>query len=178
MRIEALELKLGAALVDLASHAALPVVINPELLHLLRINFLLDLAEPPTFEDEGRLLLSTVCHELGDGLYEVESANRGPLLARLESRHGPQRLRDVAALLWQYCERGAWSSRPELERAQQLTALNFLDPTQARGWLDRLSTDPAGPAAGREWLVAMQARLATLNERPSSLATPTIASTA
>src|SRR2546421_196167 len=59
---------------------------------------------------------------------------------------------------------------PELERAQQLTALNFLDPVQAENWLRRQHGGRDREPAGREWLVAMEARLAALNERPPSTA--------
>ena len=103
------------ALFDLARHAALPVALDPGLVHLLRINFFLDRPDeaplPPTAEAD--LLLANLCHEVGDGLYEIDPAVRDLLLEGLSE----DRLREVATLLWQYTTRRApWIDRPMLER--------------------------------------------------------------
>ena len=57
--------------VDLVAHAALPVVCDAELLHLLRINFFVD-AEALPYWVEGRTLLSPLWQDLGDGLYRFD----------------------------------------------------------------------------------------------------------
>jgi hypothetical protein len=162
---------------DLAAHAALPVVLNPDLLHLLRINFFLDTPRPLPYAVEARLLLSPLCRDLGDGLYEMLSTVRDRLLERLDARFGPQnghagrdRVREVATLLWQYTERSApWAARPALERAQQLTALRFIDPARARSWLKDTASSLGARRLPEQWFVAMQQEL---QEPPPPLSSP------
>jgi Tfp pilus assembly protein PilF len=158
----------------LAQHAALPVVLSPELLHLIRINFLLDekSVAPPPFTAEVDLLLSPLCHEIGDDLYEINPEAREILLGDLVAHYGSDRLHEVASLLWQYC-RGApaWIDRPGLNRAQQLTALNILSPQQAAAWLDDARAQAGADAqADEEWFTVMRREhttaLAALNSVP------------
>lgn len=148
----------GEAALHLAYHAALPVALNAELLHLLRINFFLDPPEilPHTVEFE--FLLSPLCREIDEGLYEIEPEIRDALLAGLSQTYDAQRTRDIATLLWQYVDRHSpWFDRVELERAQQLTALNFLNPEKAQQWLVTVETEVSqGQVAAREWFVAMR----------------------
>jgi nucleoside phosphorylase len=149
---------------DLARHAALPVVLDPDLVHFLRTNFFLDAGEALPYTAEADLLFSPLCREVGEGLYEMDPEVRDVLLAGLvaDPRYGRRRLREVATLLWQYSQRSApWADRPALERAQQLTALNFLDPPRARDWLaEAESREADDQAAPREWFVAMRQSLA------------------
>lgn len=155
--IKNFEYKYGKELLHLACHAALPVVINADLVNLLRINFFLDPPKLLPFTSEADLLLSSFCHDIGDGLYEMAPNIRNALLQQLVKEYSHERVRDVAMLLWRYNERYApWGDRPELERAQQLTALNFLDPLKAKQWLEEAekSLGPA-PSVEREWFVAM-----------------------
>lgn len=142
-------------LVALGAHAAVPVALDPAYVHLLRTNFFLDPPGPILeYSDESRLLLSPLCREIGDGLYEIPPDVRTALLRHLHQNFGPQRIREVATLLWQYCERGPWTGRPELERAQQLAALSCIDPYRARTWLNE--KDPGSETVERKWFVAMQ----------------------
>ena len=155
--IKSFEHKYGEELLHLAFHAALPVVINADLINLLRINFFLDPPKLLPFTSEADLLLSSLCHDIGDGLYEMAPNIRNVLLQQLVKKYSQERVRDVAMLLWRYNERYApWGDRPELERAQQLTVLNFLDPLKARQWLAEaeISVGPA-PSVERDWFVAM-----------------------
>lgn len=158
-RIDDFERRHGPAVLRLAKYAALPVALNPDLLHLLRINFLLDEDNPPPYTAETDLLLSPLCREIDDGLYEMLPEVRDTLLRELASElHGTQHIQDVATLLWHYTRRSSpWANRPTLERAQELTALNFLDPSQAEAWLNEAESQ-AGPDAPleREWFVAMR----------------------
>jgi TIR domain len=148
----------GETALHLAYHAALPVALNAELLHLLRINFFLDPPEPlpPTVEFE--FLLSPLCREIDEGLYEIEPDIRDRLLAGLSQTYGTERTKDIASLLWEYVDHHSpWGDRVELERAQQLTALNFLNPQKAQQWLAEVETEVTqGQTAAREWYVAMR----------------------
>jgi formylglycine-generating enzyme required for sulfatase activity len=151
----------GETALKLACHAALPAALNPELVHLLRINFFLDAPETLPYEVESDLLLSSLCREIGDNLYEIDPDLRNLLLNILAKDCGQQRIREVATLLWQYIERcSPWSEQVELERAQQLTALNFLAPQKARQWLEA-AEKKAGSAASveKQWFVAMRREL-------------------
>ncbi len=145
----------------LASHAALPVALNVELVHLLRINFFLDPPERLPYTAESDLLLSSLCREIGDDLYEIEPELRNLLLRELARDYGQQRIRDVAMLLLQYVKcHSPWTEQVELERAQQLTALNFLSSKKARQWLEEAEKN-AGEIRNveREWFVAMRHEL-------------------
>ncbi len=82
-------------LIDLARHAALPAALSAELVHILRINFV----EEAPYYAEAALLLSPLCHELGDGIYEMDSSVRNLLLRELTVEHTSARVRDVARLL-------------------------------------------------------------------------------
>ncbi len=153
---------LANAALDLASHAALAVALDPKLLNLLRVNFFLE-HEPLPYWTEAPLLLSSLCRDEGDGLFVMESAVRDLLLTRLASEHGAARIRQVAALLWQYAERDpGWADRKELRHAQQITALNFIDPVRAGAWLEEAQQGAGDDTLSKEWFVAMQAQLPDL----------------
>jgi diguanylate cyclase (GGDEF)-like protein len=172
-RIDDFQQKHGAAALRLARYAALPVALNPDLLHLLRINFLLDVANSPDHTDEADLLLSPLCREIEDGLYEMLPEVRSILLRNLVVEPTwSECIQDVATLLWEYTWRYTpWSERPSLERAQQLTALNFLDPEQAEAWLEQAASQAGADAPlEREWFVAMRGELARGREAVWSLA--------
>ena len=171
-RLSAIRDTLGEGALRLAYHAAIPVVMDADLLNLLRVNFFLD--DPPDvlpFEVEAELLLSPLFREIGEGLYEIDPGLRNLLLSGLQTRYGNERVRRVAALLEQYTDAAAaWRSLPDLELAQQLTALSFLDPAAAERWLDEHEAGAARPSSssassaddgpGREWYVAMRRRIA------------------
>jgi len=142
----------------LAYHAALPVVVDVGLLNLLRVNFFLDPPDVLPFEAEAALLLSPLCREIGQGLYEMPPEIRNVLLIGLQTSYGDKRIRQVALLLEQYST-PAWSTQPELEKAQQLTALSFVDSARATRWLESASADVETATVGREWHVAMRNRL-------------------
>src|SRR5947209_7532578 len=110
--------KYGKEAFHLAYHAALPVALNADLLHLLRINFFLDPPESLTYTAEADLLFAPFCHEIGEGLYEIDAETRDLLLQGLAEEYGQERIREVATLLWQYNEAySPWASRTGLQRA-------------------------------------------------------------
>jgi hypothetical protein len=157
-RISDFERKYGEVALQLAYHAALPVALNTDLLHLLRINFFIDPPKSLPYTAEFELLLSPLCREIDEGLYEIEPEIRDILLQGLCSIDLGQRVKDVATLLWQYIDRDAvWIDRVELERAQQLTVLNFLDPAGAKDYLAEGEDEiNAGQIAAKDWYVAMR----------------------
>jgi hypothetical protein len=154
----------GDAALQLAYHAAMPVALNPELLHFLRINFFLDPPEQLPYTVEFEFLSSGLCREIDAELYEIEPEIRNELLQELIRREDArQRIQDVATLLWQYVEyHSPWADRVELERAQQLTALNFLDPAKAKEWLDKAEANGSLGTGEREWFIAMRQEIEEL----------------
>ncbi|BAZ26672.1 GUN4 domain-containing protein [Kalymmatonema gypsitolerans NIES-4073] len=158
--------KNGDAALQLAYHAAMPVALNPELLHFLRINFFLDPPEQLPYTVEFEFLSSGLCREIDAELYEIEPEIRNELLQKLMSREdAQQRIRDIATLLWQYVEQHSpWADRVELERAQQLTALNFLDSAKAKQWLDEAEANGSLGTGEREWFIAMRQEIEELPE--------------
>jgi hypothetical protein len=152
----------GDRLMAFAAAAALPVVLDVRLVHLLRINFFVDVDEPLPWTAESDLLFSPLCTDLGDGLYEIEPTVRGLLLVILRDQGGDERVRDIASLLWAYLHQrpAPWAHEPGLERAQELTALHVLEPAACEQWLSnaRDAIDDSAPAE-RPWFVAMQRKL-------------------
>lgn len=161
----------GDAALQLAYHAAMPVALNPELLHFLRINFFVDPPEQLPYTVEFEFLTSGLCREIDAELYEIEPEIRNELLQELMRREdAKQRIQDVATLLWQYVEyHSPWADRVELERAQQLTALNFLDPAKAKEWLDEAEADDSTQRGEREWFVAMRQEIDHLSHISTSV---------
>jgi formylglycine-generating enzyme required for sulfatase activity len=86
----------------LAYHAALPLVLTPELVHYLRTEFLLSKEVP--WEAEADLLLSDLCSQVGYELYAMDSAVRSYLLT--EMKRDPEipegRIEAVARVLISY----------------------------------------------------------------------------
>ncbi|MGG6242143.1 hypothetical protein ACQ4N7_26290 [Nodosilinea sp. AN01ver1] len=156
----------GESALLFAYHAALPVALTPDLLHLIRINFFLD---PPDESEENwkplpywmefDFLVSSICNQVDDGLYEIEPTVRDILLEKLVLTYKyTKRIQEIASLLWQYTTNHLdWENREGLERAQQLTALNFLAPNKALEWLETAETqDSEGEELEREWYVVMR----------------------
>ncbi|MDM8515344.1 DUF1566 domain-containing protein [Desulfobacterales bacterium HSG16] len=146
---------------DLVAHAALPVALSSEMLHLIRINFFIDIPDPPPFTSESDILLSSnICQEIGDDLYEIIPSIRDELLKSLIEKHGQKRIKELAGLIWQYTKQSSsWHDNDRLERAQQLTALNFLDSERALEWLkdaEEKNYSAHDVMVEREWFVAMR----------------------
>lgn len=162
----------GEQVFHLACHAAVPVVLSSDLLHLLRINFFLDPPESLPYVAESQILLSPLCNEVGSDLYEIPPAIRDGLLHELAANpaYGEARIREIATLLFEYSERfSPWKDNLMIERAQQLTALNFLDPESAKEWLESAERQPQLKAANdREWFIAMRSELRKLDALLSS----------
>ena len=137
------------------------MVVDATLLNLLRVNFFADTPDSLPYEAEADLLLSPLFREIGNGLFEIEPDVRNLLLIGLRSRYGEEWVHKVALLLEQYTDATlTWHSLPELERAQQLTAVSILDPARAALWLESNSTGSSPDDLDREWYVAMRRRIA------------------
>lgn len=175
-RLKQFQHKFGEAMLEFATHAALPVVLNSELVHLLRLNFF---SSSPSIDylTEAEFLLSSFCREIGEDLYEMEPAIRTVLLQKL-SQQRPERIKEIAALLWQYSERYTpWRTREGLQNAQLLTALNFLDAQKAIEWFQEVEASyKALLQEDREWFVAMKNQIENISiDSEESQAKPIVA---
>ncbi|MGK7899320.1 MAG: GUN4 domain-containing protein [Xenococcus sp. (in: cyanobacteria)] len=111
----------------LAYHAALPLVLTPELLNFLRVQFLQ--GQVP-WVAEVDLLLSDLCKQVGYELYAMDTAVRAYLLKEMKHELGEGRMQKVARLLINYVkylhQNNPYISPKELQ-AQQWAAMVFLE---------------------------------------------------
>ena len=117
----------------LACHCALPLVLTPELVNYIRVQFLLN--EEVPWIAEADLLLSELCRPVGYELYAMTPAVRSNLLAQFETpefqdKFGTNRLKSVAQLLMDYVTYLIGThpaSRQREFQAQQWAAMVYLD---------------------------------------------------
>src|SRR5262245_26360248 len=89
-KVDWFALRFGKACRLLASYAALPLVLTPDLLHYLRTKFLRD--EVP-YVAEADLLLSSLCEQVGYEQYMMDSAVRAYLIAEMrQTASGGERM--------------------------------------------------------------------------------------
>ncbi len=86
--------------IDLLYHAALPILLTPELLHYIRNGFVGEVK----WIAEVDLLLSNLCNKVGYELYAIDTDVRAYLIKEMEkdSRFGQKRMEEVASLLIKY----------------------------------------------------------------------------
>lgn len=94
------ERRFGVPHLWLACHAALPLILTPELVNLIRINFLYGWNVPWIAESD--FLLSALCRPIGENLFEVDPGVREVLLVELENQFGMERPFEVADFLITY----------------------------------------------------------------------------
>lgn len=146
----------------LACHAALPLVLTPELLNFLRVQFLR--GEVP-WVAEVDLLLSDLCRQVGYELYAMDTAVRAYLLEEMKREFGDERMKEVARLLISYVkhiyQNNSYISPKELQ-AQQWAAMVYIEPeTAAR----EIAQDFQSTAIGRSLVNRAEiARLAKITE--------------
>jgi hypothetical protein len=111
----AFERRFGLRHLKLACHAALPLILSPELVNLIHLNFLEGEGIPWVAEVD--LLLSPLCRPVDEGLYEVEPAIREVLLVELENQFGWERPFTLAKFLEFYLARkSGLKLRPQIIR--------------------------------------------------------------
>jgi len=124
----AFERRFGSKHLLLACHAALPLILTPELLNLIRINFLEEEQIPWVAEVD--FILSSLCRPIDEGLFEVEPSVREVLLVELENR-GFERPFELAKFLQVYLvHQSGWEQRSEVTRIQWWIAQAYMAPDQ------------------------------------------------
>jgi formylglycine-generating enzyme required for sulfatase activity len=117
---------------EFACHAAFPLALTPDLLYRLRdYPFQPKLQVPWVAVSD--LLLSDLCSEVDEELYEMDSAVRQELLSHLSQ----QRLRELSQFLLKYVKRNFHSQITGLKQAQYWTALAYVEPGKAAEQLTR-----------------------------------------
>ncbi|BAZ16811.1 hypothetical protein NIES4071_86890 [Calothrix sp. NIES-4071] len=117
----------------LAYHAALPLVLTPELINFLRVQFLR--SENVPWVAEVDLLLSDLCRPVGYELYAMDTGVRAYLIDQMENTLGEARMRDVAKSLIGYVKYLAQTnphiSSKELQ-TQQWAAMVYITEKRAQ----------------------------------------------
>jgi small GTP-binding protein len=125
-----------------AQYASLPAFLNAELLHLIRLNFF------PTFPYifEADFLLSPICQNIGDELYEINSNIQTHLIQLfVDSDPEHKQLKEVACLIFAYLHTQCrWQPTDFIYKAQQFSAWQFLAPQKAKTWLDQHKVEVSG----------------------------------
>ncbi|MEM6255376.1 MAG: hypothetical protein AAF821_20875 [Cyanobacteria bacterium P01_D01_bin.156] len=137
--VEAFVKRHGEAHFLFACHAALPLGLTPELLYKLWANFQVDcrgkqLGIPWIATSD--LLLSNLCEEVGDGLYEMNSLVREALLDFLENHEclNLKRIQELAAFMATHVQSQLKSENLDIQdfaKAQNWLSIAYLQPEKA-----------------------------------------------
>lgn len=162
----------GEAALRLALHAAVPQGFHPELLHLLKRNFVPEAGDDPTTEVD--LLFSPLCEHMGRGFFRFDPQVRILLLENLASNYSSEptpRVYRVANFLLFYVEHYDRSTSARQDRlwrdyleTQRWVALAFVDP---EGAARQLAAALAGADAKKDYATRIQ-----LGGLASALAAP------
>ena len=123
----AFERRFGSKHLMLACHAALPLILTPELVNLIHVNFLGE--EQISWVAEVDFLLSSLCRPIDDGLFEVEPSIREVLLVELENQFGFERPFRLAEFLQFYLvQKSGLKLRSEVVRTQYWISQAYIAP--------------------------------------------------
>jgi subtilisin family serine protease len=123
----AFERRFGSKHLMLACHAALPLIVSSEIVNLVRINFLEEEKIPWIAEVD--FLLSPLCRQIDEGLYEVEPSIREVLLLELENQFNWERPFKLAEFLSVYLKKKPnRNQRSEITLTQSCIAQAYLNP--------------------------------------------------
>jgi len=129
-RIVGFAKQFGEAHLNLACHAAFPLVLTPDLLYQIWATFI---PETP-WTAVARVLLSRLCRQVGYEMYEMDIPVRNLLLRELKEHFGQQRLEKFGAFLIDYVAQQLTEYDPatqDLREAQEWTALAYTQPAEA-----------------------------------------------
>ncbi|OUL25574.1 substrate-binding domain-containing protein [Nostoc sp. 106C] len=137
-RIESFAKRFGKAHLYLAYHAAFPLALTPDLLYRLWANFQRDIHGEVLnipWVAVADLLLSNLCDEVGNELYQMDLALRNLLLSRLQEdkNFGQQRINELSNFLLEYVRQKIQSDDPDIQdfaQTQRWVALAYTRPTQ------------------------------------------------
>ncbi len=116
----------GREVLDLASHAAFPLAITPDLLYCLRENFLPRISWLAVAD----LVMSPLCSVVGNELYEIDASVRDVLLRRLsgDCRFGETRLQELSKFMVAYIHVQTQNVARDIGQELQWVALAYANP--------------------------------------------------
>ncbi|MGK7876010.1 MAG: hypothetical protein AB4426_22740 [Xenococcaceae cyanobacterium] len=158
----AFERRLGSKYLMLACHAALPLILTPELVNLIHINFLE--GEQIPWVAEVDFLLSPLCRPIDEGLYEVEPSVREVLLVELENKFDWQRPFELARFLSVYLKQKPYCKKfLEVTRTQSWIAQAYLNPDSL---IEKISNLFKANSSEEDYLIGLpgQIQVATMLE--------------
>lgn len=115
---------------NLACHAAFPLILTPDLLYQIWAHFV---PEAP-WSGVARVLLSRLFRQVGYEMYEMDIAVRNLLLRELKEQFGQERLEELAEFLMDYVAQQLTNDDADtrdLREAQEWTALAYTKPDEA-----------------------------------------------
>ena len=138
-KIDLFAKRFGQSHLYLLYHAAFPLALTPDLLYRLWANFQRDIngqfLNIPWIAVSD-ILLSGLCEEVGQELYEMDGAVRDELLRRLQAdaNFGQQRIQKLSDFLLEHVRKQLQSNDPDIRdfaKAQQWTVLAYTQPGNA-----------------------------------------------
>ncbi len=170
-KVKLFERQFGSEYRLLAYHAALPLVLTPELLHYLRTEFLLNNREIG-WEAEADLLLSDLCTQVGYELYAMDSDVRSYLLQEMstDARIPEDRTFKVAQVLISYVadlSRINPGQRQQELQAQRWAAMIYLGDAECDRVVQEITTafTESSDRGNSNAVKAEFARLARITEK-------------
>jgi len=157
----------------LAYHAALPLVLTPELVNYFRNEFLRGEGVPWVAEID--LLLSDLCSQVGYELYAMDTSVRAYLLAEMKRHYGKQRMQEVAQVLIDYVKylRKLYPGRREELEAQRWAAMVYLGDEECQETAREISQRLLAVGSGMDTEIStdtgIRAELARLTRITSEL---------
>jgi hypothetical protein len=155
----AFERRFGSKHLMLACHAALPLILSPELLNLIHINFLEE--EQISWVAEVDFLLSPLCRPIDESLFEVEPSIREVLLVDMENQFDFERPLRLAEFLQFYLvHKSGLKQRSEITRTQRWIAQAYIEPDRViEELLDLQESDLSQP----NYLVSFSEQVQIIN---------------
>ncbi|MFN8672353.1 MAG: leucine-rich repeat domain-containing protein [Candidatus Sericytochromatia bacterium] len=164
--IENFKEEYGNNLLDLVYYLSISVAFTSELVHFVRLNFFLPKGKLLSYSNESKFLFSKLCIRISDNLYEVEKNVKLYLIKDFDNKFGKNERLKLASLLWQYNKRFLpWEKRQLLEKAQELTVLNFFLPEKAQEVIKEIqNTNDNKKNYIKNWAVAIEKEIKNTNE--------------
>ncbi|MGB8702792.1 MAG: pentapeptide repeat-containing protein, partial [Thermosynechococcaceae cyanobacterium] len=138
-KIASFEKRFGQSHLYLAYHAAFPLALTPDLLYRLWANFQQDINGKSLvlpWIAVSDILLSGLCQEVGQELYEMDETVRDELLKRLQADENfdQERIQELSDFLLEYVRKQLHSNDLDVRdfaQAQQWTVLAYTKPGKA-----------------------------------------------
>jgi len=161
--VVAFEAQFGEAAIELACHAALPLVVDASMVQLIRQNFLAHATLPWIVDAD--ILLSPLCRPIGGECYQFEPRIRECLLVDLEDRFGSGRQTMLGELLLTLGDSPLSRSYPaDVKQTHRWIALAYTQPEQLVQEMVQTSQKMAQELSSSPWNISGHIQVATTME--------------